>query len=168
LRLAGVDLGTATEIREMMERQVSHMVRLIDDLMEVSRISRGRIELRKESVQLADVIQHALEISQPLIAAAGHQLKVNLPTEPLVLEADSVRLAQVVANLLNNAAKYTQQGGLISLTVDREDSRAKLVVQDNGSGIPPEMQTKIFDLSRNLTALTTACMATIRIPANDN
>ena len=98
----------------MMDRQVGHMVRLVDDLMEVSRITRGKIELRKDAVDLGEVIAAAVETSRPLIEAARHELTVDPAAEPLVVEGDAMRLAQVFSNLLNNAAKYTDAGGRIA------------------------------------------------------
>jgi signal transduction histidine kinase/ActR/RegA family two-component response regulator len=150
LRLAGSDSGTAERVHEMMERQVGHMVRLVDELMEVSRITRGKIELRKEQVELADIIRSAVETSKPLIEAAGHQLAISLPAEPVTLEADPVRLTQVIANLLNNAAKFTKEGGQIWLDVRRKRSNAVVSVRDNGLGIPPDMLPKVFDLFTQL------------------
>jgi signal transduction histidine kinase len=146
LRMAGGDRGVAERMYEMMERQVNHMVRLVDDLMEVSRITRGKIDLRKEPVDLAAVVHSAVETSKPLIEAARHQLAVTLPDEPLILDADPVRLAQVLANLLNNAAKYTPEGGRIWLTARRAGSNAEVSVRDSGTGIPAEMLPKVFDL----------------------
>jgi PAS domain S-box-containing protein len=146
LRLAGTDNVAAQRVHEMMERQVNHMVRLVDDLMEVSRITRGKIELRKEQVELAAVVRSAIETSKPLIDAARHQLAISLPAEPLMLEADPVRLAQVLANLLNNAAKYTDAGGQIWLTARRAGPSAVISVRDNGVGIPAGMLHKVFDL----------------------
>jgi signal transduction histidine kinase len=141
------DNGPAVErVHEMMERQVSHMVRLVDDLMEVSRITRGRIELRREHVELADIVRSAVETSRPLIDAARHQLVVTLAPEPLILDADAVRLSQVIANLLNNAAKYTEEGGHIWLTARREDDEVVISVRDTGLGIPPEMLPRVFDM----------------------
>lgn len=146
LRLSD-DLSPAVRhIREIMEQQVNHMVRLVDDLLEVARITRGKIELRKEVIDLATVIGHAVETSRPFIEAAGHQLALSLPARSLLVEADSVRLAQVVANLLNNAAKYTPSGGQIWLTVRREGDHALVSVRDNGQGIPPEMLPRVFDM----------------------
>jgi PAS domain S-box-containing protein len=146
LRLTG-DLNPAAErIREVMERQFNHLVRLVDDLLEISRITRGKIELRKERVELAAVVRSAVEASTPLIEASGHQLALSLPPEPLTLEADPVRLAQVVANLLNNAAKYTERGGQIWLQVRRDGRDAVLSVKDTGVGIPPEMLGRVFDM----------------------
>src|SRR5436309_9018797 len=106
LELVGRSDPTVAHVRGMMERQVNHMVRLVDDLMEVSRITRGKIKLRKEPLDLAEVIRSAIETSEPLIEAAGVHLKLSIAPEPLVLEADRVRLIQVIANLVNNAVKY--------------------------------------------------------------
>jgi signal transduction histidine kinase len=146
LRLGGADNGTVDRIHEMLERQVNHLVRLVDDLMQVSRITRGQIELRKEQVELAAVVRTAVEASKPLIEAARHQLAISLPAEPLTLEADPVRLTQVLTNLLNNAAKYTDAGGQIWLTVRRDESDVILSVRDNGIGIPDKMLPKVFEL----------------------
>jgi len=146
LRLAGASGAGADRLHGMMERQVNHMVRLVDDLLEVSRITRGKIELRPERVDLADVVRAATETSRPLIDAGRHELEVALPDAPLPLEADPVRLAQVVGNLLNNAAKYTPRGGHIRVTAERRGSEVALHVRDDGVGIPAEMLHKIFDL----------------------
>ncbi len=147
LRLGARNDPTAERVTEMMERQVNHMVRLVDDLMEVSRITRGKIELRKEPVEVAAVVRSAVETSRPLIEAAGHQLTVAVPPEPLTLEGDPVRLAQVFANLLNNAAKYTEDGGRICLTVRREGGDAIAVsVRDTGIGISADMLPRVFEL----------------------
>jgi CheY-like chemotaxis protein len=112
----------------------------------VSRVSQGKIELRKERIQAADVIRSALESSQPLIEAAGHSLSIDLPPEPIWLDGDMTRLAQVVGNLLNNAAKYTPAGGRIGLSLHAQGHEAVIAVSDNGLGIPAAMQTKIFQL----------------------
>jgi CheY-like chemotaxis protein/two-component sensor histidine kinase len=130
----------------MMERQVHHLVRLVDDLLDVSRVMRGKIELRKERVELASVVARAVETAQPLIEAQGHELTIALPPESLPLDADPVRLAQVVGNLLTNAAKYTEAQGRIGLTAKREGDRAVLRVRDNGIGIAPDMLPHIFEL----------------------
>jgi CheY-like chemotaxis protein/two-component sensor histidine kinase len=122
------------------------MVRLVDDLMEVSRISRGKIELRKESVELATVLRNAIETSCALIETAGNHLTTSLPAESLTLNADPVRLAQVISNLLNNAAKYTDEGGQIRLTAHRDKAHAVVSIRDNGIGISKAMLPKIFDL----------------------
>ena len=140
----GPEIG---RISAMMERQVSHMVRLVDDLLEVSRITRDKIELRKERVTVASLVRAAVESSRPAIDAAGHQLDVEVPETPLVLEADPVRLAQVVSNLLNNAARYTDPGGKIRLLVRRrDDNMVEICVRDTGMGIPADMLPKVFDL----------------------
>jgi CheY-like chemotaxis protein len=130
----------------MMDRQLSHLVRLIDDLLDISRVSQGKIELRKETILAADICRSALETSRPLIDAANHVLTVDIPLEPIWLDADLMRLAQVVANLLNNAAKYTPKGGRIKLSVQSHDDAAAIVVSDNGIGIPENMLAKVFQL----------------------
>jgi signal transduction histidine kinase len=140
------DDGKAAEIRGMMSRQVDHLVRLIDDLLDVSRITQGKMELRKERIQIRDVVDSALETSRPLIDAARHALTVTVPEEPLWLDADLTRLAQVVGNLLNNAAKYTPAGGRIVLAVRRDGADAVISVSDDGVGIPPDMQQAVFEL----------------------
>ena len=142
---AGNDPG-ADSVSDIMERQVNHMVRLVDDLLEISRITRGKIELRKESVELAAIVRGAVETSRPLIDGAGHQLAVAIPPEPLTMEADAVRLTQVIANLLNNAAKYTDAGGQIWLSVRRDGDNVAISVRDNGTGIPADMLPYVFDL----------------------
>ena len=139
----------------IMERQVSHLVRLVDDLLEIARISRGMIELRIERVDLAEILRAAVETSQPLIDAKRHRLTLDLPSEQMPLDADPVRLAQVFANLLNNAAKYTREGGRIFLKAERKGEEILVSVRDSGVGIPVEMLPKVFDLftqvDRNLS-----------------
>ncbi|MBC7818100.1 MAG: PAS domain S-box protein [Planctomycetaceae bacterium] len=132
-------------ICEMMERQVNQLVRLVDDLLDVSRITRGKVELRKEPVELATVIRNAVEISQPMIDDAGHQLAITIPTEPVIVEGDSVRLAQVFANLLNNSAKYTDPGGQILLTANPQNGEVLISVRDNGLGIDSEILPHVFE-----------------------
>ena len=146
LRIAGPDAPAAGQMHAMMERQVNHMVRLVDDLLEVSRITRGKIELRMEQVDLAAVVRAAVETSRPLIDAGGHALHIGLPPEPVALRADPVRLAQVIGNLLNNAAKYTPRGGHIRLEVRPGGGEVELEVRDDGVGIPHDMLGKVFDL----------------------
>jgi signal transduction histidine kinase len=136
----------ATAIREMMDRQLVHLVRLIDDLLDVSRVSQGKITLRKETIQAADVVRAAVEASRPLIDSAGHMLTLDVPARPLWLDADLTRLSQVVSNLLNNAAKYTPAGGRIALSVRAEGDSAVIEVSDNGLGIPAEMLSEVFQL----------------------
>jgi PAS domain S-box-containing protein len=146
MKMPGVNAEVVSEAREMMERQVQHLTRLVDDLLDVSRIMRNRIELRKERVDLATVFARALETAQPLIAGQQHQLSVSLPATPVVLECDPVRMAQVVGNLLLNAAKYTDQAGSISLTAERVDGEVVICVRDTGVGIDPELLPHVFDL----------------------
>ncbi|MDB6012049.1 MAG: chemotaxis protein methyltransferase CheR [Gammaproteobacteria bacterium] len=131
--------------RDVIDRQVTQMTRLIDDLMDVSRITRGTFELRREYVALDEVIRVAVETSRPIIDASGHQLAVYLPAEPIDLHADLIRLAQVFSNLLNNAAKYTGHGGRIAVTAERAGGMVCVAVQDTGIGIPAEMLTQVFE-----------------------
>ena len=149
LKLTGHAEGAVANVHQMLDRQVKHLVRLVDDLMEVSRITRGRIELRKERIDLEPVLQSAIETSRPLIDEAGHRLEVSLPPQRLWLEADAVRLAQVVANLLNNAAKYTDHGGHIRLSARGEGESVVISVRDNGRGISAALLPKIFELFTN-------------------
>jgi two-component system, sensor histidine kinase len=130
----------------LMERQVDHLVRLVDDLLEISRITTGKIVLRKELVDLEAVIGQAIEISETLIGSQRHQLSVDLGDQPLLVEGDPVRLAQVFANLLNNAAKYTPAGGHINVSTKAEGDQAVISVSDNGIGIIKEMLPSVFDL----------------------
>jgi two-component system, sensor histidine kinase len=150
LRLNRTADGTIDQLSAMMERQVQHLVRLVDDLMEVSRISQGKIELRKEPVDVAKIVRSAVETSRPLIEESRHVLETVIPDTPLILEADSVRVAQVLANLLNNAAKYTAPGGHIWLTVRRDADDARISVRDTGVGIPAHMLSHVFDLFTQL------------------
>lgn len=138
--------AAAADVQATMDRQLTHLVRLIDDLLDVSRVSQGKIELRKERIEVADVFRSALESSRPLIDSARHSLTVDLPSEPIWLDADLTRLAQVVGNLLNNAAKYTPPEGRIRLSAETRGDSAVIVVSDNGIGIPPHMQSKVFQL----------------------
>jgi PAS domain S-box-containing protein len=155
LKMARLDGATAERTREIMERQVHHLVRLVDDLLDVSRVMRGKVELRKEPVELASVVARAVETAQGLIEAQGQELTIRLPDESLPLDADPVRLAQVVGNLLTNAAKYTDSDGRISLTARREGGQAVLCVRDTGIGIPPDMLPKVFDLFVQVDHATT-------------
>lgn len=131
---------------DVIERQVHQMTRLIDDLLDVSRITRGKIELRRQVVDLATVVRNAVEASGPLIEKMGHTLTVSVSSKPLLLEADPVRLTQVLFNLLSNAAKYTDQGGHIRVRAVPEQDQAVIRVEDDGIGIPPEMLPRVFDL----------------------
>jgi two-component system CheB/CheR fusion protein len=130
----------------MLGRQVRQMVKLVDDLLEISRITRDKIELHPQQLLLADVVHGAVETSRPLIDQNHHHLEVSLPDEPLMLHADSVRLMQVLSNLLNNAAKYTDQGGRIDLTAQRIGTQVEITVRDNGIGIPPGHLPEVFDM----------------------
>jgi PAS domain S-box-containing protein len=130
----------------VMERQVTHLVRLVDDLLDVARITQGKLELRKGRVELAAVVNRALEEVRPYLDERQHRLELALPPGPVELEADSARLAQVLSNLLTNAAKYTPPGGTIRLTACREGGEAVLRVRDNGIGIKPELIGHIFGL----------------------
>jgi PAS domain S-box-containing protein len=132
--------------RATMARQIEQMVRLIDDLLDVSRITSNKLELKKGTVELASIIHHALEACRPHSERAGHKLSVELPAEPIYLHADPMRLAQVFGNLLNNSCKYTKPGGRIWVTAERENGEVKVRVKDTGVGIPSEMLPKVFDL----------------------
>ncbi|WP_294254074.1 hybrid sensor histidine kinase/response regulator [uncultured Sphingomonas sp.] len=143
-RRTGEEAGA--QVRAQMERQVGHMTRLIEDLLDVARIDQGKIVLRTERMDLADAITLAVELSRPQIDARGHHLTIDLPEVPIWLHADQARIAQVVSNLLSNAAKYTPEGGTIDLSVRREDAQVAIEVADNGLGIPPAMQGQVFDL----------------------
>jgi signal transduction histidine kinase len=146
MRLAKGETEAVEQARAMMERQLGQMVRLVDDLLDLSRISRGKIELRKEQVELAKVIQQAVETSRPAIEQANHELTITLPPDPIHVDADVTRLAQVFSNLLNNAAKYTERGGRVQLTVQRLDGEAVVSVKDNGIGIPVHMLQQVFEM----------------------
>jgi two-component system CheB/CheR fusion protein len=146
LRLADEHDAALAPLREMMERQVEHLVRLVDDLLEMSRIKRGALELRREPVDLAEVVRNAMETSGPLIEQAAHRLEVSLPPEPLRVNGDPVRLTQILANLLNNAARYTGRGGDIRVKLERRDASALISVRDSGAGIAPELLPRLFQM----------------------
>ena len=147
MRMTGGDDDKLAPVREMMERQVNHLVRLVDDLLEVSRISRGTFTLRRERVDLKTIVRNAVEASQPLMQAARHALTVSLPEESLWVDGDPVRLAQILTNLLDNAAKYTDDGGRIALELRRgEGAEALVTVADNGTGIAPEALPRMFNM----------------------
>jgi CheY-like chemotaxis protein/two-component sensor histidine kinase len=140
---SGEQLRTSTAI---IDRQVHHMVRLVDDLLEVSRITLGQVNLRHENVNLRAVLNDAIEAARPAIEAAGHRLTVRLPRETVELVGDSTRLSQVFQNILNNAAKYTPNHGSVELELERHGKRAHVRIRDSGIGIPVDMQSRIFDL----------------------
>ncbi len=137
---------SAAEVREMMDRQLTYLIRLTDDLLDVSRVSQGKIELRRERTDAADIVRAAVETSRPFIDASEHSLDADIPSQPIWLDADPTRLSQVVANLLNNAAKYTPKNGRIRVSVGADGGSAVFRVSDNGIGIPPEMRSKVFEL----------------------
>jgi two-component system CheB/CheR fusion protein len=146
LRLRGRDDPSLRRVTEMMERQVRHMARLVDDLLDVSRIAGGKIALRKERIDLALVTRQALESVSDLIQAREHELSLSLPFSPLWLEADPVRLEQIIQNLVENAAKYTEPGGRIWVDAARKGDEMVLRVRDTGVGIAPDLLPRIFDL----------------------
>ena len=146
LRRQGPAEARFPRILEVMERQAHHLTRLVDDLLDVSRISRGLIELRRETVPLATALHLAVESVRPLVESERHTLSLSMPEEQLWVAGDAVRLTQIFANLLTNAAKYTQAGGRIEVTVRREGERVAIQVRDTGMGIEQEMLPKVFDL----------------------
>lgn len=146
LKTAGTQEPVVVRVTALMERQLNHLMRLVDDLLEVSRITRGLIEVQREPVDLAFIVHSAIDTSRPVLDAAGHQLSVELPTEPVTLYGDAVRLTQVLANLLTNAAKYTNAGGHIRIQVRTEGDRAIVSVRDNGIGIAGDQLASVFDM----------------------
>ena len=135
-----------TMARDVVDRQVSLLARLVEELLDVSRISQGKIALKREPVDLGRIIAHSVETARPLIDTRGQTLSVSVPTAPVWLSADFARLSQVVANLLNNASKYTGEGGRIDLVASAGEGEATIVVRDNGAGIERELLEKVFDL----------------------
>jgi PAS domain S-box-containing protein len=150
LRLSG-DRAIREQAREMMDRQLGQLVRLVDDLLDISRITSNKLALRKARLPLACVTENAVETARPLIDAKGHTLVVNLPPEPLLLDADLTRLAQVFWNLLNNAAKYTDAGGRIELSAERVRREVVVTVRDSGIGIPKQALPGLFMLFSQVT-----------------
>ncbi|HYE79093.1 MAG TPA: ATP-binding protein [bacterium] len=146
LALPDLEEPIKAEVLGTMQRQAAFLVRLIDDLLDVSRITAGKLELRPTTVQVADVIRLAVEGVQPLLEEARHRLAILVPEEPIYLHADVTRLTQVISNLLNNSCKYMAQGGQIWVTAGVQDGRAQITVRDAGLGIPPEMLGSIFDM----------------------
>ena len=131
--------------REMVERQVKHLARLVDDLLDVSRITHGNVRLRKEPVELGTIIRRAVEGVRPLVETRSHTLEVDLPSAPLLVDADVARLEQIVSNLLDNAARYTMPGGHLGVTARREDGEAVVRVRDSGIGVPPDVLDRVFE-----------------------
>jgi PAS domain S-box-containing protein len=146
LRLGAANSTDVARIQEVMERQANHLVRLVDDLLELSRISRGTLELRRERVEIATVVRNACETVEPLIRAGRHRFEVSLPPESLWVDGDPVRLAQVITNLLNNATRYSDPEGPIALQVRREGQWVLLIVRDHGIGIEPEGLARLFEM----------------------
>jgi PAS domain S-box-containing protein len=146
LRAKATGAPELTWAGDVIDRQTEQLTRLVDDLLDVSRITRGKIALRKERVNLTDVVRSAIEANRPLLEQRGHQLSIALPSRPVVLDADPTRLAQVLLNLLNNAAKYTDPGGQVSLSAQVEGDRVTVRVADTGIGIPREMLGRVFEL----------------------
>lgn len=140
------DTPHAARIRGMMERQVAHLVRMVDDLLDVSRITLGKVTLRRQQIDLRGVIDEAVETIRPLLAESGHRFTLDVPEGPLRLDADPTRLAQVIANLLGNACRYTPAGGLIRLEVAHDGADLVIRVCDNGIGIPHHMLGRVFDM----------------------
>jgi PAS domain S-box-containing protein len=146
MHLAEGDPAKLRKAREVMERQLGHMVRLIDDLLDMSRIGQNKLELRRARILLTDVVNNAVETARPLIDAAGHELTISLPATPVYLDGDLTRLSQVLSNLLMNSAKYTERGGSILLAAQRRDGAVILSVRDTGIGIPVDALDHIFDM----------------------
>ncbi len=146
IRLARSNAAATEEALNIARRQIGHMARLLDDLLDVSRFTRGKVRLRKVPVDLTTILRQAVETSRSLIEKNGHELLTSFPAEPVWLNGDPTRLAQIVANLLNNAAKYTDRGGRIALVADREGDEAVVRVRDNGIGLSAEMLPRVFDL----------------------
>src|SRR5690606_3088290 len=130
----------------VIDRQVRHMALLLDDLLDISRITRGTLQIRKVPTELAAIVASAVETAQPLVDARGHTLAVDVPDEPVALEADPLRVAQVLSNLLANAAKFTPSGGRIEVTARREGAQAVVSVTDSGIGIEAASLPKVFDM----------------------
>ena len=136
----------ATQILDMMDRQVCHLVRLIDDLLDISRITCGKLVVRKQMVSLSSLISDAVETSRSVMEEGKHTLSVSTPDEPIMLEVDPTRITQVISNLLNNAARYTPSGGYITLRARPQKNTIQIEVTDNGMGISPDMLTKVFNM----------------------
>jgi len=146
VKRANGDSETLKRAHDTIERQLAQMVRLVDDLMDLNRITHDRLELRRSEVELSSVIQQAVEVARPLIDAEGHNLTIDLPAEPTYLNADRARLAQLFGNLLNNSCRYTRPNGRIGLSAKRDGEELLVTVSDNGAGIPADKLSSIFDM----------------------
>jgi signal transduction histidine kinase len=134
------------KVSEIIRRQIQHLTRLVDDLLDVSRITRGKITLRLEPLDLRDCVRQAVETARPLLEAKRHELRLDLPPDPLPLAADATRVDQVIGNLLRNAAKYTDPGGHIEVAAAARDGEVVVSVRDDGRGIPAALLPQVFDL----------------------
>ncbi|MGR8933967.1 MAG: hybrid sensor histidine kinase/response regulator [Gammaproteobacteria bacterium] len=148
LRLQQPDVARIAWVRDILERNVTHMLRLVDDLLDTARITSGTIKLHKQCLELAVIVERAIETVQPLIASSDHTLHVKYCTQPLFVDGDFVRLTQVFTNILNNAAKYTAAGGRIDLEIGSDAAYAYVRIKDNGMGIPEDLLPRVFDLFR--------------------
>ena len=146
MRRAKADPGAVARVQDIMDRQLDHLVHLVDDLLDIARITRGQVDLKPDWIDLGEVLSAAVETSMPLIETARHRLDVRLPAEALTLHADFTRITQVISNLLNNAAKYTPRGGAIVLAAERDGDDALIAVSDNGIGIPPDALDEVFKM----------------------
>jgi signal transduction histidine kinase len=150
MRLSDLEDADLVWARDVIGRQVTHLVRLVDDLLDVSRITLGKIRLELETLDATQIVPAAVEISRPLIEEGGHQLTVGVPAGPHFIDGDRARLTQVLSNLLNNAAKYTPPGGWIKLSLVEESDDIVFCVRDSGIGIPAPMLARVFDLFTQL------------------
>ncbi|MDB5312042.1 MAG: luxQ 2 [Gemmataceae bacterium] len=146
IKLGDADRPAVEQARAMMERQLGHLVRLIDDLLDLSRITKGKIDLRRDRIDLAGPVQDAVEACRSLVEERGHHLAVTFPPRPVYVDGDRTRLAQVFANLLNNSARYTPRGGHIKLAVERQGSDVVVTVGDDGAGVPADVLPRVFDM----------------------
>ncbi|HEY0783236.1 MAG TPA: HAMP domain-containing sensor histidine kinase, partial [Thermoanaerobaculia bacterium] len=145
---SGTGEGAAGRAVAIIQRQIQHLVRLVDDLLDVSRITRGKVELRREPLDLVEVVEQAVEMTGPVVDAKGHTLALSLPRSPVAVHGDATRLEQVVVNLIRNAATFTETGGRIAVTLraDAANGIASIAIADNGVGIAPDLMPRIFDL----------------------
>jgi CheY-like chemotaxis protein len=146
IRLAEGDPQRVRKAQDVMERQLNHMVRLVDDLLDISRISQNKLDLRRERVLFSDVVSQAVETARPAIEVAGHELTIAIPTTAIYLDADPTRLSQVLSNLLTNSAKYTDRGGSILLAAEQRPGEVTVSVRDTGIGLPVDALERIFDM----------------------